>query len=228
MARVVIPELMALRLGSLPSSTSRYADVEEKLGPFLRNRAHDTREPADALGDDRISLVRHRRGALLAACERLLNLAHLGAGQMANLGREALEGRGAEGEGGQELRVSVAWDDLRRGGLRDESETLAGDSLDVRVTARVRPDGAGELPDAHAFERPGNPLPVTVDLESPAGELRPEGDRLRMHAVRAADHDRVAVLLGSPHDDLQSALDSVKDELSGPPHLEREGSVEDV
>jgi hypothetical protein len=40
-----------------------------------RSSPDDAREPADALGDDRVPLVRHRRRALLAAAERLLHLA---------------------------------------------------------------------------------------------------------------------------------------------------------
>jgi hypothetical protein len=45
MARVVIPELLTLRLGSLPGSASRFIEVEQKLGTLLRKRKHDTREP---------------------------------------------------------------------------------------------------------------------------------------------------------------------------------------
>ena len=55
--------------------------------------AQDAREPADALADDRVALVRHRARALLALAERLLDLAHLGALQVADLGREALQAR---------------------------------------------------------------------------------------------------------------------------------------
>ena len=55
--------------------------------------AHDAREAADPLGDDRVALVRHRRRALLALAERLLDLAHLGAREVADLERELLERR---------------------------------------------------------------------------------------------------------------------------------------
>ena len=55
------------------------------------SRADDAREPTDPLGDHRVPLVRHRRGALLAAAERLLDLGDLRACQVANLGRERLE-----------------------------------------------------------------------------------------------------------------------------------------
>ena len=65
-------------------------EPDERVGP------HDARDPADALGRDRVALVRHRRRALLAAAERLLHLAHLGAGEVADLGREAVERRGEQ------------------------------------------------------------------------------------------------------------------------------------
>ena len=60
-----------------------------------RGAADDAREAADALGDDRVPLVRHRRGALLALAERLLDLAHLGAREVADLERELVERRRA-------------------------------------------------------------------------------------------------------------------------------------
>ena len=59
-------------------------------------RADDAREPADPLGDDRVPLVRHRRRPLLAAAERLLDLAHLGPREVPDLEREPLERRGEQ------------------------------------------------------------------------------------------------------------------------------------
>ena len=56
-----------------------------------RRRSDDPGEAADPLGDDRIALVRHRRRALLPAAERLLDLAELGTGEVADLGRETIE-----------------------------------------------------------------------------------------------------------------------------------------
>ena len=58
-----------------------------------RVAAQHAREAGDLLGLDRVALVRHRRGALLPGAERLLHLAHLGALQVADLGREPLQAR---------------------------------------------------------------------------------------------------------------------------------------
>ena len=166
-----------------------------------RVRAHDAREPADALGDDRVPLVRHRRRALLAAAERLLHLADLGAREVPDLERERVERRGDDRERREQLGVAVALEDLRRGGRRLEAEPLARDPLELGVGRRVGADGAGELADAHPLERPRDPLAAARELERPAGELEPERRRLGVDAVRAADLQRLAVLLGARRDD---------------------------
>ena len=132
--------------------------------------------------------------------ERLLHLAHLGAGEVADLGREPLERRGEERERRKQLGVAVARDDLRRRRLGARARAARRRGARPRVAARVGADGARELADAHALERPREPLAVAVELERPARELRAEGDRLGVDAVRAADHRRRAVLLGAAHD----------------------------
>jgi hypothetical protein len=104
--------------------------------------ADEPREPADALGDDGVPLVRHRRRSLLAPTERFFHLAHLGPGKVSDLEREPVERRREDGEGGEELGMPVALEDLRRarGGL--EPESLARDSLHLGRRRRVRPHGA--------------------------------------------------------------------------------------
>ena len=63
-----------------------------------RVAAHQPREAGHVLDQDRVALVRHRRRALLAAAERLLRLADLGALQVADLERDALAGPGQDRE----------------------------------------------------------------------------------------------------------------------------------
>ena len=165
-----------------------------------RARPHDAREPADPLGDDGIPLVRHRRRALLAAAERLLYLADLGAGEVPDLEREGVERGRDDRERREELGVAVALEDLRRGGRGLEAEPLAREPLELGIGRGVRADGARELPDAHPLERPRDPLAAARQLERPADELEPERRRLGMDAVRAADLQRLAVLLGARGD----------------------------
>ena len=193
-----------------------------------RSGPHDPGEPADPLGDDRISLVRHRRGALLALAERLLHLGHLGARQVTDLDRETLERGGRQGERGQQVGVTVALDDLRRGRLGLEAEAFAGHALDLGVDRRVVADGARELPDAHALERKGDAPASAVELEGPDRELEAERRRLRMHPVGAADRDRQPVLLGPRPDRIEGPVEPGEDQLPRGRDLQRERGVHDV
>ena len=61
----------------------------------VRVAAQQPGKARDPLGQDRVALVGHRRRALLARPERLLDLADLGVLEVADLGREALQ-RAAE------------------------------------------------------------------------------------------------------------------------------------
>jgi len=61
------------------------------LEPDDGGAAQHAGEPADALGDDGVPLVRHRGRALLPPAERLLHLGDLGASEVADLERELVE-----------------------------------------------------------------------------------------------------------------------------------------
>ena len=185
-----------------------------------RVRPHDAREPADPLGDDGIPLVRHRRRALLAAAERLLYLADLGAGEMPDLEREGVERGRDDRERREELGMAVALEDLGRGGRGLEAEPLAREPLELGIGRRVRADGARELADAHPLECPRDSLAAARQLEGPADELEPERRRLRMDAVRAADLQRLAVLLGARHDDREGVVEPLEDQGAGLADLE--------
>ena len=162
--------------------------------------------------------------------ERLLDLAHLRPREVADLEREAFERRRpASASAAQQLRVPVALEDLRRGRRRLEPEPLAGDPLDLRVGRRVRADGAGELADAQSLERALDAGAVAVELERPAGQLQAERRRLGVHAVRAPDRERVAVLLGSRDDRGERACRCpARIRRAGLLDLERERGVEHV
>ena len=172
--------------------------------------------------------MRHRRGALHALRERLLDLADLGAREVADLGREPLERRRGERERGEQLGVAVARDHLRRERIRLEAEPLARDPLDLGVEAAYVPTVPGELADAVRLERAREPRAVAVELERPAGELPAERRRLGVDAVRAADADRAAVLLGAPHDRVDRRVEPARISFAGVLDLQRERRVDDV
>ena len=123
------------------------------LEPGLRVAAQHAGEAGDPLGEDRVALVGHRRGALLAGAERLLDLADLGPLQVADLGREALEaGAGERDPRGQQLRVAVARDHLGGDVLAPQAEPLHHPRLDRGRHRGVGADRAGELADGELLE----------------------------------------------------------------------------
>ena len=125
--------------------------------PTIAFPAHDARQATEALGGDGIALVRHLRGALLAAAERLLDLAHLGPRQMPDL---------ASRNGRARRRASASADSSSacRSRCRICVELGAGSrprrSHATRSTSglggSVGADGARELADAQALDRAGD------------------------------------------------------------------------
>ena len=197
--------------------------------PTTRVAAHDARQPADPLGHDRVALVRHRRRALLAAAERLLDLAHLGAREVADLEREALERR---------RRAARARSAARRGGRAGGSASSSAPARARAARRRSRstsgsaaayvPTAPESLPTRIPSSARATPDAVALELERPAGELEPERRRLGVDAVRAADGERVAVLLGARGDGGERALEPVQDQRARVAELQRERRVDDV
>ena len=162
--------------------------------------------------------------------ERLFDLAHLGAGEVPDLGREAVERRGAQRERAEQLGVPVARDHLGRHRIGLEPEPLAGDRARPagrwRRTCRPCPR-AGRRGTSRAPARRGGA--VAVELERPAGELPAERRRLGVDAVRAPDADRAAVLLGAADTIAQRARSTpASEQRAAVPDLQRERGVDDV
>ena len=152
--------------------------------------AQHARQAAELLGLHRVALVRHRARALLrAGAERLLDLAHLGALEVADLDRERLDGRAERRARVEHLGVTVAAEHLR-GRDRLEAELLAHVGLDRGVDVGVRAHRARELP--HRDHVPGRdePPPFATELQRPEGELGAERRGLGVDAVGAPDHRR--------------------------------------
>ena len=107
-------------------------------------------QPGDALAEDRVALVRHRRGALLALAERLLDLAHLGALQVADLGRDLLEAAPMIASAAKSAAWRSRWMTWVETRLGPQAELAQTQRLDARVDVRVGADRAGELADGDA------------------------------------------------------------------------------
>ena len=87
-----------------------------------RVATQQARETGDSLAAHRIALVRHRRGTLLLLGERLLGLAHLGAHEVTDLGRDLVHGAPEHRDRTQERGMTIALHDLIGDGLRFEAE----------------------------------------------------------------------------------------------------------
>ena len=135
----------------------------------VRVAAEQAGEAGDPLGQDRVALVGHRRRALLAGLERLLDLADLGVLEVADLGREALERAADDRDRREERRVAVALDDLgARPGPR-AARAREHLRLDVRAEVAVRPDRAGDLARGDVVDRGGEaPRPRSSSNAQPA------------------------------------------------------------
>ena len=101
-------------------------------------------EPGQILGEHRVALVRHRRGALLPGREIFLGFAQFGALQVTDLGGEPLDRRADERQRHEELGMTVARDHLGRDRLRLEAELLRDMGLDPWIDIGEGPDGTGD------------------------------------------------------------------------------------
>ena len=184
----------------------------------LRVAAQQAREPADPLAAHRVALVRHRRGALLALAERLLGLAHSRALQVPDLERDPLERAApASGEAAEQRRVAVALHHLggHRLGAEPEPRAAPSSSTSAARWASV-PTAPESLPTAPPRSAALEPRSSAAQLLAPDQALEPEGDRLGVDAVRAADHRRAAVALGErPRRRAQRARASLEQQLAG-------------
>ena len=185
-------------------------------------------QPGDPLREDRVALVGHRRRALLAGPERLLDLADLGVLEVADLGREALQRAADDGDRRQERRVTVALDDLGADRVGVEAEGGEHLRLDLRAEMAVRPDRPGDLAGPDLVDGGRQAHPAALDLERPAGELEPERRRLGMDRVGPAHHHGVGFAASPGDQNGQQPVGVEQQPLPGRPQLEREPGIDDV
>ena len=177
--------------------------------------ALQARQPAQPLREDRVALVGHGRAALLAGAERLLRLAQLAAGQVADLGAHELNGRSDGRAGVEVLGMAVPGDHLG-GRHRRQAQGGADTGLDRGVDVRERADRTGEL--AHGDPVAGRPqaATVTVGLQRPQRELGPERGGLGVHAVRPTRDRHVHQLQRAGLEGGHEGVEVGQQEVGGP------------
>ena len=90
------------------------------------------------------------------------------------------------------------------------------------------PHRAGQLAHSDVFPGGDQPLAVTVQLVQPAGEHKPEAQRLGMDAVGPAGHQRPAFLDRTAPDHGGNPIEVVEQDVGGADQLQRERRIEDV
>ena len=132
-----------------------------------RVRTHRPGHPADTFGEDRVSLVRHRRRAFLTLLKRILGFSHLGPLPMPHVGGEPLDAGGDDGERTEVRRVPVARHDLRRNGFGRKAERREGARFERGREVRVGTDGSRDLANGAAA------TVVMRSLEPPTAPIAP-------------------------------------------------------
>ena len=125
-------------------------------------------------------------------------------------------------------RVAVARDHLGRDRLEREPHRLGDMRLDARIDLGEGADRAGDRAGRDLLARGDQPLAGAGELGIGIGELQPEGDRLGMDAVGAADGRRHLVLEGAPLQRRQHLVDVGEQQVGGAGQLHVEAGVEHV
>src|SRR5712664_525963 len=182
-----------------------------------RVTAQQSCQPAQIFREDRVSLVRHRRGSFLPLGEGFLHLSHLGALQVSNLGRELLDRRAQNRQGCEKLGMPVSLDDLVGGRSGREAEPPAHVLFHIRWKVSERPDRYGDFAHRHRFLGSQQARLVALKLVVPDCQFVSEGDRLRMHAMAAPDHQRPFVLERAISNRLHHPIDTLEQQIGGIP-----------
>ena len=159
--------------------------------PDLRVAAQHAREAAEPLGEDRVALVRHRRGALLArsrtAPRPRAPRCAAGCGSRSRSAR-ARRRRSRSGRAPAWRSRGTTWVETSSAARPERSITRAST---VGRHRGVGADGAGELADRDLLEGSLEALQVAVGLEREAGQAQAEGGRLGVDAVGPPDAERL-------------------------------------
>lgn len=188
----------------------------------------NTRKAAKALAGDRVAFVRHGRASLLAFGESLLNFQDLGALEVTELGRPAIDGATDQGDRCHEFGVTVTLNDLRGDIRRLKAKLFADELLDLGIEVRIGADSSAQ----HAVSDPLAGLLEAFDradkliVHNP--EFEAEGDWLRMDAVAATDHRGEFVLFGPGGYRHEKFLQILEQDVGRLDHLDGQSGIEQI
>ena len=176
-----------------------------------RRCAHDAREARDPLGDLRVALVRHRRRALHArrrtAPRPRAPRCGRGGGSRSRTCRATSRTVRARSSSSAWRSRAITCVETGSGSRPRRSQAMRSTSGSIAAYVPTVPES---WPTRHVSSAPLEPRAGAVELERPARELPAERRRLGVDAVRAADADRLPVLLGAPDDCAESRVDAAR------------------
>ena len=176
----------------------------------------------------RVPLVGHRRRPFLPLAEEFLRFENLGPLQMADFDGELFDGRGDNGQGGEELGMPVALHHLGRAGGRPQSRLFTDEFFDERVDIGEGANCARDLAIGDGLAGCLHPASVTLHLIVPQRHLQTEGDGLRMDAVGAADHRREPMLVRPFLDHRHQPVDIIDDHVGCFSQQHGKGGIENI
>ncbi len=109
-----------------------------------------------------------------------------------------------------------------------EPELAADVGLHRGIEVSEGADRTGDLANPHHLAGPLQPGEIAAELIVPERQLEAEGHRLGVYAVGAADHRRVAVLVGAGGDGRPQLADQPQDHIHRLHHLQGLRGVDDV
>ena len=153
-------------------------------------------QPGHLLAGDRVPLVRHGRRPLLALDEWFLDFTYLSPLQVADLGRELIQGGPDQSKRQQKFGVPIPGNNLARDRCRREPEPSTDVLFHERRQMSEGPDGAREFTIGNSFLGPPEAVEIAPRFAIPKREFQTKGHRLGMNAVRPTDHDRLLMATG--------------------------------
>ena len=109
-----------------------------------------------------------------------------------------------------------------------KAQSLAHGGFDRRIEVREHADRAGDLADGNDLARARDAHAIARDFRVPERQLHAERHRLGMHAVRAADHRRAAMLERARADGRGKRIEVRQNQIAGLAQLQRLRRVDDV
>ena len=200
-------------------------DVFQRRG---HRAAHHAGKAGQVFGQDRIALVRHRRGALLAGRKVFFGFQHFGALQVTHLDCQPLDRAGDDAQCGKEHRVAVARDHLGRYRFDRQTQLFGNVFFDCRIDIGERAHRSRDRASGDFGARRDQPRTVAGEFGIGLGQFLAERGRFGMDTVAATDGGGVLVFQRAALECGQQCIDVGNQQVRRARQLHAERGVEHV